>query len=107
MIETVQKYIQPATSDYNHRFKSWEHCYKAFLRENNPDTLALNLAFYLASWGMYRGSSGLLWKDYKIHIPAIEIIRKFDDLKSYNCNKPEIEKVLELKENLITEKDKD
>ena len=101
MIDTVLKYIHPAIDDNNHRFKSWEHCYKAFLENNNHDNLALNLAFYLASWGMYRGSSGLLWKDYKIHIPAIEIIKNFNDLKSVNWNKPEIEKILALKEQLI------
>ena len=101
MIDTVLKYIQPATNDSNHRFKSWEHCYKAFSENNNHDTLALNLAFYLASWGMYRGSSGLLWKDYKVHIPAIEIIKKFNELKSINWEKPKIEEILKLKEKLI------
>lgn len=45
------------------------------------DTLALHLGFYLASWGMYRGSSGLLWKDYKIHCGAIEILRNHSHLK--------------------------
>ena len=38
------------------------------------DYLALHLAFYLASWGMYRGSSFLLQKDYKVHVPVVEII---------------------------------
>jgi hypothetical protein len=100
MINTVLKYIQPAINDNNHRFKSWEHCYKAFSENNNPDTLALNLAFYLASWGMYRGSSGLLWKDYKIHIPAIEIIIKYNDLKAIDWKNPNIVRVIELKECL-------
>ena len=35
------------------------------------DLLCLNLAFYLASWGMYRGSSFLLQKDYRVHKAAV------------------------------------
>lgn len=38
--------------------------------------MSLQLAFYLASWGMYRGSSFLLQKDYRIHIPVVkELLR--------------------------------
>lgn len=61
---------------------SWVHCYKVFSKERNKtdentlDYLALNLAFYLASWGMYRGSSFLLQKDYKIHISIARIIQE-------------------------------
>lgn len=60
----------------NQRYHSWEHCYSFFLSErtsNSPnfDLLSLHLAFYLASWGMYRGSSQLLQKDYLIHKDAI------------------------------------
>jgi hypothetical protein len=32
------------------------------------------MAFYLASWGMYRGSSFLLWKDYLIHQEVVDNI---------------------------------
>ena len=42
--------------------------------ENTFDYLALHLAFYLASWGMYRGSSFLLQKDYKVHTPVVRIL---------------------------------
>ena len=34
--------------------------------------MSLQLAFYLASWGMYRGSLFLLQKDYKVHIPVVK-----------------------------------
>lgn len=82
MNQIIKKFINPTLKDYNHRFKSWEHCYLAFSNRNEScDTLALHLGFYLASWGMYRGSSGLLWKDYKIHCEAVEIIRNHSDLK--------------------------
>lgn len=61
---------------------SWRHCYKAFSEnrdrtdEKTVDYLALHLAFYLASWGMYRGSSFLLQKDYQVHIPIVRIIQE-------------------------------
>ena len=44
----------------------------------DKDLLALHLGFYLASWGMYRGSSFLLQRDYKTHIPVVEKIMKED-----------------------------
>lgn len=51
------------------------------------DYLSLQLAFYLASWGMYRGSSFLLQKDYKVHVPIIEVLlkAKYDILFGIDC----------------------
>lgn len=65
----------------NHRYLSWEHCYNIFSTERlkkspDIDLLSLHLGFYLASWGMMRGSSQLLQKDYKIHTGAINILLK-------------------------------
>ncbi len=65
--------------DKNHRYLSWEHCYKYFTGteiDTDVDKACLHLAFYLASWGMYRGSSFLLWKDYLIHKPVVELLLK-------------------------------
>ena len=71
------------------RYKSWEWCHNEFLKakeflskgpvteehkNNIIDTLSLHLAFYLASWGMYRGSSFLLKRDYKAHKIAVKAI---------------------------------
>ena len=80
--ESIKTFIKEQAKKFhnsakdNHRFLSWEHCYSFFLnnKENlkddaSIDLAALNLAFYLASWGMYRGSSFLLQYDYKIFIP--------------------------------------
>jgi hypothetical protein len=73
--------------DPHHRFRSWEHCYKYF-KSNDlvTDNACLHLGFYLASWGMYRGSSFLLQKDYRIHKPAVtEILKpKYNHLRSAN-----------------------
>ena len=53
------------------------------------DYLSLQLAFYLASWGMYRGSSFLLQKDYKVHVPVVEELLKpqYDCLFGLECVK--------------------
>lgn len=72
----------------NTRYKSWEWCHAAFIRykdvykkaedEKEKDKiveyLSLHLAFYLASCGMYRGSSFLLQRDYKAHKKAVQYI---------------------------------
>lgn len=63
------------------RYKSWEYCY-SFIQENKGnilsasvlDTMSLHLAFYLASWGMLRGSSFLLGKSYRVHIEPLRIM---------------------------------
>lgn len=64
------------------RYKSWEWCHEAFLenkdKKDKIDFLSLHLAFYLASWGMYRGSSFLLQRDYKAHKVVVEEILKSD-----------------------------
>lgn len=72
--EILSKYHSLSIQDNHHRFKSWEHCYSFFyinyLKLEDDDVFdqgCLHLAFYLASWGMLRGSSFLLQKDYKIH----------------------------------------
>lgn len=65
------------------RYRSWIWCYEKFkenfigenkekINDDTYDYLALNLAFYLASWGMYRGSSLILQFDYKIYIGLIK-----------------------------------
>lgn len=65
------------------RFKSWEYCHRFFvesrqkhLTDEDIDILALHLSFYLASWGMYRGSSFLLQRDYKTHRNIVRIVFK-------------------------------
>ena len=79
-IRCIRTYFNETVEDEHGRYLSWQHCYNAFTTnrggsdENTYDYLALHLAFYLASWGMYRGSSFLLQKDYKVHIPVVKII---------------------------------
>ena len=80
--QLILDYYNETIEDRHGRYMSWMHCYKAFSENRNMtdeqtvDYLALQLAFYLASWGMYRGSAFLLQKDYKVHIPIVRIIQE-------------------------------
>lgn len=79
--ESIEKYYSLINKDEYARYKSWEHCYLNFAKakdcndDETIDYLSLHLAFYLASWGMLRNSF-LLEKDYRVHIPAIKILKK-------------------------------
>ena len=86
LINAAQTFYEDARANENGRSRSWEHCYRVFRdARSDPspdyDHLSLHLAFYLASWGMYRGSSFLLQKDYKVHTPIVEEILK----PEYDC----------------------
>ena len=86
LIDAAQTFYDDARANENGRSRSWEHCYRVFRdarTDPSPDYdyLSLHLAFYLASWGMYRGSSFLLQKDYKVLVPIVEEILK----PEYDC----------------------
>ena len=86
LISAAQTFYDDARANENGRSRSWEHCYRVFRdarTDPSPDYdyLSLHLAFYLASWGMYRGSSFLLQKDYKVLSPIVEKILK----PEYDC----------------------
>ena len=86
--QLIQFQKETEVEDYS-RYNSWKYCYKVFgdrTRHNDTDYLALHLGFYLASWGMYRGSAGLLQKDYKIHIEAVDIILSYTNLRCDDKN---------------------
>ena len=95
-VKYVKEYMEKDTE--NSRFHSWRHCHEIFkkyierkeqISDNEKDLLALNLAFYLASWGMYRASGFLLDYDYKIHYKAVEIVTKseYRDLLDISAEK--------------------
>ena len=86
LINAAQTFYDDARANENGRSRSWEHCYRVFRdarTDPSPDYdyLSLHLAFYLASWGMYRGSSFLLQKDYKVLSPVVEEVLK----PEYDC----------------------
>lgn len=85
----LNEYFDSWKEEKHSRYLSWEHCYSFF--QDNKDTISsdevireqacLHLAFYLASWGMYRGSSNLLWNDYKIFDELLkELLNNCSDL---------------------------
>ena len=75
----IQAYWGDSRGEH-HRYRSWEHCYQLLSGAGpernlrNRDTAALHLGFYLASWGMYRGSSFLLQRDYKVHGYVVDVL---------------------------------
>ncbi|MBU2576448.1 MAG: hypothetical protein KKF50_01880 [Nanoarchaeota archaeon] len=113
--EKVDKFYGSINSIKDHRYKSWEHCHNYFkkikdkdLSENELDLAQLHLAFYLASWGMYRGSSFILQKDYTIYKKIVKIILEgryilLWDLKSNLKNKEIYKNFLELYEEIEKE----
>lgn len=97
--KTIKSFYDNIKGDKNHRYRSWEHCYSYFKEDKNKidkEIACLHLAFYLASWGMYRGSSPLLWKDYLIHRGAIDEILKFKNLQKSTGEGSEIGAIIDL-----------
>ena len=108
LISASQKYYSEIIRDPHARYLSWEHCYSFFQNNRvNPseetlDLMCLHLAWYLASWGMLRGSSFLLRKDYKVHLPVVRLLisKEYEDLNacSAKCisNYEVVDKIMEL-----------
>ncbi len=67
-----------AKSNPNHRYTSFDYCYNYFLTTKNLtkdiEKSCLTLGFYLASWGMLRGSSFLLERSVKHFEPTVRYI---------------------------------
>jgi hypothetical protein len=112
--ENILRFNADMLDDPYHRDRSWEHCFRFFQTlqhsrdERAIDTATLHLAFYLASWGMYRGSSRLLQKDYKVHSLVVRELleEKYSELwqiglASMDYHPPEVSLVMELAEMLV------
>ena len=68
------------------RYASFDYCFNYFQLHREQATLpellrgdalqlsCLHLGFYLASWGMLRGSADLLQRSVKILVPLIEVV---------------------------------
>lgn len=96
------------------RYASFDYCYNHFqyFRENgciekmtnqdNMQTSCLHIGFYLASWGMLRGSSFLLEKSIKHYESLISNIAKFDkriwDIDADSYTEDNIKSLLECKD---------
>ena len=79
---SIEKYYGQIRGNLPLRDRSWEHCFGYFRRltaggvEADRHNAALQVAFYLASWGMYRGSSFALQYDYTIHLGVVDCLLK-------------------------------
>ncbi|MDD5430911.1 MAG: hypothetical protein PHP03_01680 [Candidatus Pacebacteria bacterium] len=71
------EYVSKRVRALLHRYLAWDYCYNAFSEamvrgknngEKEINLLALNLYAYLGTYGMLRGSSALLQKNYKVCI---------------------------------------
>ncbi len=53
-IETIntRKYIDAIIQDRFHKYKSWDNFLKVFSQKTPDDNHALQLGFYLVSWGI-------------------------------------------------------
>lgn len=104
-IKIILQYLDGIVSETFHRYLSWDNCNKALNEDKPIDIHALHLGFYLSSWGMYRGSSGLLQKNHLIHEEAIRIIlsKEFESLhctENREISKDSIELIMKLKKEL-------
>jgi hypothetical protein len=113
IVDNTLRFYKEHLQEPHRRYRSWEHCYHHFRKwqrfksKSDFDIAALHLAFYLASWGMYRGSSQILQKDYKIHITVVRVLvsPKYEslwnlDFRSISLDGPEIELVFGLEQSI-------
>lgn len=112
--ESVKDEILKSQKKRFHRNKSWEHCYIFFRKYKHiyndkelTDKAALHLGFFLASFGMLRGSSFLIKRDYKFYIPIINILFKNNYGQLWSVeeipNEEQIELIFCLKQELEKE----
>jgi hypothetical protein len=97
------------------RYASFDYCYRYFLTSSSDELIddversCLVIGFYLASWGMLRGSSFLLNKSIKHYEPLIKYIASLNknvwqiDIDNYTKENKEIicEIYKKIKENVI------
>jgi hypothetical protein len=101
----IPKYLDLMENDPFHRYWSWDLCFKEFSEIKENEKHPLSLAFYLASWGMYRGSGGLLQKNHRVHEKAVKIIysSKYNLLrctKNKEVSRSLIPLILDLKDSI-------
>lgn len=101
----------------NYRYSSYDYCYNHFYTfykndnlndltsEKNLEKSCLQIGFYLASWGMMRGSSFLLERSSHHYAKLIRVFANMDkemweiDVNNYNDNN--IDKIIKCKESII------
>ena len=118
----VKLFIEKEKRSFETRYKSWSTCHKYFLElhdkyggkkfkdlnKTEQSLSLLNLSFYLASWGMYRGSSFVLQYDNTIFTKVIDIVldKKYNllwdiDYKTIIDEREQVKKLLiDIRDNI-------
>ena len=112
-IEEFFKDMKTENKEAYHRDSSFDYCYNYFFKyrkdpsklkeKKNLGVSCMYLGFYLASWGMYRGSTAVFNYNSKIYEPIIKEIAEDKNSKEYwkidvnNYNEDNIEKLYQLK----------
>lgn len=116
---SIAKFTEKTNID--DRYTSFDYCYNYFVQNKKDDLTkdieksCLVLGFYLASWGMFRGSSFLLQKSIKHFEPTIKYIASLDeeiwDIDIDNYDEKNIHKIIkiysDIKNELIKEGNSD
>ena len=100
----------------NARYASFDYCFnyfqsfretgkiKAITEGENIQIACLHLGFYLASWGMFRGSADLLQRSARHLVQAIELIAVADaklwEIDAHCYTKSNIELLLAMRSSL-------
>ncbi len=119
----INKYIEDykKTTGKTDRYTSFDYCYNYFKNNTNEyiktniEQSCLHLGFYLASWGMLRGSSFLLQKSVKHYEPTIlyisDLPEKIWEIDVDNYTEVNIQIILkiysDIKTLLVKEKSQD
>lgn len=106
-IESIVKKFKTQSNPY-HRYTSFDYCYNYFRITNDPtkdiEKSCLELGFYLASWGMFRGSSFLLRKSVKHFQPTIQYIATLDnsvwDIDVDNYDETNVKTIIKIYEDI-------
>lgn len=118
--ESISKYLDGAAGSDgrtpNARYASFDYCFNYFqsFREagnieaiaegENIQSACLHLGFYLASWGMFRGSADLLQRSARHLVPAIELIAVADaalwEIDAHCYTEPNIQRLLDMRRSL-------
>jgi hypothetical protein len=107
IVETIE--IFTTKHDPFDRYASYDYCFNHFHPTNkncitdDMEKSCLSLGFYLASWGMFRGSSFLLNKSAQAFVPLIEYISELDsnawEIDANNLN-DNVEQTIEIYNNV-------
>lgn len=118
----IRKFLGGA--DPEGRYASFDYCYNYFrgaYKEEKTQNLAstdpngkynmekscLHLGFYLASWGMYRGSTTMLWSSLRVYRRLVEnVLAKKESLPYWeidvdNYDEKKIKELIDLKSKIV------